>query len=201
MPIEQIMSVFLMLALSVWGARCLHTGLYGLIKKRPLLRSSRWGGAMLLVVYVVIAVDLENQYGGTGPWRFALALGALIWITAEIVQLIYPSYVAVGVAGNSLHTAVYAALDKLGLEVEVKGGVIRIPSEQLSIWVSRPLWGWATMRLMQRSGNQRLRQIAGHVAQGFKASEVEVDNTIFVLNVVLGLGVLGLVVWAFITWS
>lgn len=171
----------------------LFTGLAVLLRKKPLLFSSRWMFALLLVCFspqFIIPFQTLGDAGDhleglrmitwLGPLMFAVLL-AFFWKQMQ-------GYMVVGVVDQSFRKALLSVLDELQLERKEELSLIRIPRANLDIQVAIQSWtGVGQVKNKSKSGREVFQQIIAGLKRRFALGELETNNTTPVLYITLGI--------------
>jgi len=195
-------SELIFLWLAFLGAPHLCAGLFGLIRQRPPIWSTRSFGMHGALLWPI----LLNGWGVFSPpftagkgFIVALMLGSLIWEGMKLWA--QSSYTVYGTTHAAAEGAFFAALDKLELKDEARSGsrTMYIAGEYFKIVARKPYLGFYSIRTRGRGGRQLLEQVADVMAQSLRAGQVGVSKKLLALNVVygLGLGSVGLGFWIY----
>jgi Tfp pilus assembly protein PilF len=171
----------------------LSTGLAVLLRKKPLLFSSRWMFALMLVCFAPQLILPFQMLGVPGdhlqgfrimnwlmPLMFVVLL-VFLWIQMQ-------GYTVMGIVDRSFRKALLSVLDELHLEREEELSVIRIPQSNLDIQVAIQSWiGVGQLKNKTKSGQEVFQQIIAGLKRRFAQGELETNNTTPVLYIILGI--------------
>ncbi len=171
----------------------LYTGLAVLLGKKPLLFSSRWMFALLLVCFapqIIMPFRMPDLRGDhleglriviwLMPLMFVVLL-AFLWIQMQ-------GYIAFGIVDKSFRKALLSVLDDLRLEYQEQVSILRIPSANLDIQVAIQAWtGVGQVKNKSKSGQEVFQRIIDGLKRRFAQGELETNNTTPFLYIVLGI--------------
>ena len=171
----------------------LGIGLGVFLRKRPLIFSSRWMLALMLLCFspqFVMLLSMPDIHDGqhSAEWLLMKLLMPLMFAVLLIfIWLQMQGYMLFGIADRSFRKALLSVLDELGLERQEELSVIRIPSANLDIQVAIQSWmGVGQLRNKSKSGKEVFQKIIGGLKNRFAQGELETNNTTSMLYVVLG---------------
>jgi tetratricopeptide (TPR) repeat protein len=172
----------------------LFIGLAVLLRKKPLLFSSRWTFALMLVCFAPQFImpfqmlDLPSDHLGgfkiitwlLVPLMFVVLL-VFLWIQMQ-------GYVVMGIVDKSFRKALLSVLDELHLERQEELSIIRIPEANLDIAVAIQSWmGVGQVKNKSNSGQEAFQRIIAGLKRRFTHGELEINNTTSVFYVILGI--------------
>jgi Tfp pilus assembly protein PilF len=179
--------------LGVISAAFLGIGLGVFLRKKPLIFSSRWMYALMLLCFspqLVMLLSLpdmhEANYSANWllikllmPLMFAVLL-VFLWIQMQ-------GYMLFGIDDKSFRKALLSVLDELGLERREELSVIRIPSANLDIQVAIQSWiGAGQLKNKSKSGKDVFQKIIGGLKNRFAQGELKTNYITSLLYVILG---------------
>jgi len=171
----------------------LSTGLAVLLRKKPLLFSSKWTFALMLLCFApqfIIPFQMAdvpgNQPAGLkviewlGPLMFVVLL-AFMWIQMQ-------GYIVMGVVDKSFRKALLSVLDDLRLERQEELSIIRIPAANLDIQVAIQSWiGVGQLKNKSKGSPQVFQQIIMGLKRRFAQGELETNNITSVFYIIMGI--------------
>ncbi|MFI5118581.1 MAG: tetratricopeptide repeat protein [Terriglobales bacterium] len=171
----------------------LSTGLAVLLRKKPLLFSSRWMFALMLACFAPQFI-LPFEVLGV-PGNHLQGLRIMNWVTPLIfvVLLVFlwiqmQGYTVMGIVDRSFRKALLSVLDELHLERQEELSVIRIPQANLDIQVAIQSWtGAGQVKNKSKGGQEVFQQIIVGLKRRFAQGELETNYTTPVLYIVLGI--------------
>src|SRR5271157_103256 len=171
----------------------LFTGLAVLLRKKPLLFSSRWMFALMLVCFAPQFIMPFQMLAAPGD-RLA-GLRAITWLAPLmfVVLLVFfwkqmQGYIALGIVDKSFRKALLSVLDELHMEREEELSLIRIPQANLGIQVAIQSWmGVGQVKNKSKSGQEAFKRIILDLKKRFAQGELETNNTTPVLYIILGI--------------
>ncbi|MGA8438399.1 MAG: tetratricopeptide repeat protein [Candidatus Sulfotelmatobacter sp.] len=170
----------------------LFTGLAVVLRKKPLLFSSRWMFALIVVCFAPQFILPFQMLGLSGnhlgrftmiiwlvPLMFVVLL-VLLWIQMQ-------GYVIMGIVDKSFRKALLSVLDELHLERQEELSIIRVPQASLDIAVAiQSRMGVGQVKNKSNSGQEVFHQIIAGLKRRFAQGELETNNTTSVFYVILG---------------
>jgi Tfp pilus assembly protein PilF len=170
----------------------LFTGLAVVLRRKPLLFSSRWMFALILVCFAPQFILPFQMLGLPGnhlgrftmitwmvPFMFVVLL-AFLWIQMQ-------GYVVMGIVDKSFRKALLSVLDELHLERQEELSIIRIPQANLDIAVAiQSRMGVGQVKNKSNSGQEVFQQIIAGLKRRFTQGELETNNTTSVFYVIFG---------------
>jgi tetratricopeptide (TPR) repeat protein len=181
------------IVLGSMAAAFIGVGLWVFLRKRPLIFSSRWMFALMLLCFspqLFMQFSLPDMHDARHstdwllmklliPLMFAVLL-AFLWIQMQ-------GYMLIGIVDKSFRKALLSVLDELGLERQEELSVIRIPAAKLEIQVAIQSWmGVGQLKNKTRSGKDVFQKIIDGLRNRFAQGELETNNTTSLLYVILG---------------
>jgi Tfp pilus assembly protein PilF len=164
-----------------------------LLRKKPLLFSSRWLFTLMLVCFApqfILPFQMRDfpgdQLGGfkTITWLFPLMFVVLLVFLWMQMQ----GYIVMGIVDKSFRKALLSVLDDLHLEREEELSIIRIPQANLDIAVAiQSRTGVGQLRNKTKNGQEVFRQIIAGLRRRFDQGELEINNTTSVFYVIFGI--------------
>lgn len=171
----------------------LFIGLAVLLRKKPLLFSSRWMFTLLLVCFAPQFIIPFQMLGAPGDplegfklitWLFPLFFVVLLAFFWKQMQ----GYMLMGIVDKSFRKALLSVLNELHLEREEELSLIRIPHANLDIQVAIQSWmGVGQMKIKGKSGLEVFQQIVVGLKRRFAQGELETNNTTPVLYIIFGI--------------
>jgi len=170
-----------------------YSGLTVLLRRKPLLFSSRWIFALMLICFapqLIMPFTMPDLPGDSleglrimnwlMPVMFVVLL-AFLWKQMR-------GYIVFGVVDRSFRKALLSVLDELRLERQEELSFIRIPSADLDIQVAIQSWaGTGQIKNKSRSGQEVFQQIIEGLQRRFALGELETNNATPVLYIILGI--------------
>ena len=189
------------IVLGAISAAFIVIGLGVLLRKKPLMFSSKWMFALMLVCFSPQLFMLFQMSSSPGEQQ-VVGLVLIKWLLPLMfaVLLIFlwlqmQGYVLFGILDKSFRKALLSVLDELNLERQEELSLIRIPAAQLDIQVAIQSWmGTGQIKSKSKSGKQAFQQIIDGLKNRFARGEVETNNLTPVLYIVLGIIMLALCV-------
>ena len=171
----------------------LFIGLAVLLRKKPLLFSSRWMFALMIVCFAPQFIlpfqmlDLPGDHlGGFKIITWLVPLMFVVLLVFFWIQM--QGYVVMGIVDKSFRKALLSVLDGLHLERQEELSIIRIPQADLDIAVAIQSWmGVGQLKNKSNSGQEVFQQIIAGLKRRFAQGELEVNNTTSVFYVILGI--------------
>jgi tetratricopeptide (TPR) repeat protein len=170
----------------------LFTGLAVVLRKKPLLFSSRWMFALILVCFAPQFILPFQMLGlpGNHLGRFTM----ITWLVPLmfVVLLVFlwiqmQGYMVMGIVDKSFRKALLSVLDELHLERQEELSIIRIPQANLDIAVAiQSRMGVGQVKNKSNSGQEVFQQIIAGLKRRFAQGELETNNTTSVFYVILG---------------
>jgi len=175
------------------GLAFLSEGLAVLLRKKPLLFSSKWMFVLMLVCFApqliipfqILAVPGDHIEGfriinWLLPLMFVFLL-VFFWIQMQ-------GYTVMGIVDKSFRKALLSVLDELRLERQEELSLIRIPQAHLDIQVAIQSWiGVGQVKNKSKSGQEVFQQIIAGIKRRFAQGELETNNITPVLYIILGI--------------
>jgi tetratricopeptide (TPR) repeat protein len=176
-------------------------GLGVLLRKKPLMFSSKWMFALMLVCFspqlfmlFVIPSSPGDQHG-IGLVLIKWLIPLMFTVLLIFLWLQMQGYVLFGISDKSFRKALLSVLDELNLERQEELSLIRIPAAQLGIQIAIQSWmGTGQIKSKSKSGKQAFQQIIDGLKKRFARGEVETNNVTPVIYIVLGIIMLALCV-------
>ena len=171
----------------------LSTGLAVLLRKKPLLFSSRWMFALLLVCFAPQFIIPFQTLGGAGDRLEGLRIITWLGPLMFVVLLAFfwkqmQGYMVMGIVDQSFRKALLSVLDELHLERKEELSLIRIPQANLDIQVAIQSWmGVGQVKNKSKSGREVFQQIIVGLKKRFAQGELETNNTTPLLYIILGI--------------
>jgi hypothetical protein len=180
--------------LGVVSAAFLGIGLGVFLRKKPLIFSSRWMFALMLLCFspqLVMLLSLPDMHDAhhSADWLLMKLLMPLMFAVLLVFLWIQmQGYMLFGIGDKSFRKAFLSVLDELGLERQEELSVIRIPSANLDIQVAIQSWiGAGQLKNKSKSGRDVFQKIIGGLKNRFAQGELETNNTTSLLYVFLGI--------------
>jgi Tfp pilus assembly protein PilF len=180
--------------LGVISVAFLLIGLGVFLRRKPLIFSSRWMFAMVLVCFspqfsmFFMMPDNPGDHHSAEWFLMKLLMPLMFIVLLIFLWLQMKGYVLFGIVDRSFRKALLSVLDELRLERQEEVSVIRIPSANLEIQVAIQSWvGVGQVKNKSKSGKEVFQQIIGGLKKRFAQGELETNNTTAVLYMVLGL--------------
>jgi tetratricopeptide (TPR) repeat protein len=185
--------IFFPVVLAAISVAFLGIGLGVFLRKRPLIFSSRWMLALMLLCFspqFVMLLSMPDIHDGqhSAEWLLMKVLMPLMFAVLLIfIWLQMQGYMLFGIVDRSFRKALLSVLDELGLERQEELSVIRIPSANLDIQVAIQSWmGVGQLKNKSKIGKEVFQKIIGGLKNRFAHGELETNNTTSMLYVVLG---------------
>jgi len=164
-----------------------------LLRKKPLLFSSRWMFALVLVCFApqfILPFQMRglpgDQLGGFKTITWLMPLMFVVLLVFLWMQM--QGYIAMGIVDKSFRKALLSVLDDLHLEREEELSIIRIPQANLDIAVAiQSRTGVGQLRNKSKSGQEVFQQIIAGLKRRFAQGELETNNTTSVFYVMFGI--------------
>jgi tetratricopeptide (TPR) repeat protein len=171
----------------------LFTGFAVVIRQKPLLFSSRWMFALILVCFApqfVLPFQMVglpgDQLGGFKMITWLVPLMFVILLVFLWIQM--QGYIVMGIVDKSFRKALLSVLDELHLEREEELSIIRIPQANLDIAVAvQSRMGVGQLKNKSDTGQEVFQQIIAGLKRRFAQGELEINNTTSVFYVILGI--------------
>jgi tetratricopeptide (TPR) repeat protein len=170
----------------------LFTGLAVLLRKKPLLFSSRWMFALMVLCFFpqfILPIQLLRLPGDqAGAFRMIGLLGPAMFVVLLVFLWIQmQGYVAMGIVDKSFRKALLSVLDDLQLEREEQLSIIRIPQANLDIQIAIQSWiGVGQIKNKSKNSEDVFQQIIAGLKRRFALGELETNNTTPAFYVIVG---------------
>jgi len=180
--------------LGVISVAFLTIGLGVFLRKKPLIFSSRWMFAMILVCFspqftmFFVMPDIPGDHHSVEWFLLKLLMPLMFIVLLAFLWLQMQGYVLFGIVDKSFRKALLSVLDDLRLEHQEEISIIRIPSANLDIQIAIQSWvGAGQVKNKSKSGKEVFQLIIDGLKKRFAQGELETNNTTAVLYMVLGL--------------
>jgi tetratricopeptide (TPR) repeat protein len=179
--------------LGVLSAAFLGIGLSVFLRKKPLIFSSRWMFALILVCFspqftIFFTTPMTGDHH-SGEWLLMKLLMPLMFtVLLVFLWLQMQGYVLFGIVDKSFRKALLSVLDELHLERQEELSLIRIPSANLDIQVAIQSWvGTGQVKNKSKTGKEAFQQIIEGLKKRAAQGELETSNTLPVFYIVFGI--------------
>jgi tetratricopeptide (TPR) repeat protein len=179
--------------LGVIAAAFIGVGLSVLLRKKPLVFSSRWMFALILVCFSpqfsIFFLTSATGDHHSGEWLLMKLLMPLMFtVLLVFVWLQMQGYVLFGIVDKSFRKALLSVLDELHLERQEELSLIRIPSANLDIQVAIQSWvGTGQVKNKSKTGKEVFQQIIEGLKKRAAQGELETSNTLPIFYIVFGI--------------
>jgi hypothetical protein len=187
------------LIMIAFGLYTFGIGLWGLLKKRPLVFAARQLMWFILAMYVPVTINSFVplfQFSGRGDGIFDSGF----WIVLPIFQVLMmvllvfvfwrqmTGYMIFGVSDDTFRNALTSALNKLNLPYEETISKIKLTSLNADLQAAVAAWmGTAQIRIKQREHVHYTKEIANAMSEYYKDNVVKVNNIAFIVYLLLGI--------------
>jgi len=194
MPTNFTLHALMPLTLGVVSLSFIAMGLYALIRRRPFVMRAGWMLAVIVVtmspsVFLQLSQFLaEDRYrsGGLDLMSILSALTTVILICFIALQT--RGYMVFGTTQDSFRDAPISALSHLRLTHEETQASIRLPSVPAELQVAVQGWiGTGQLRLRNGGRPGLLGDIADGMSTYFNSTQVKMNMTTAVVDLVLGI--------------
>jgi tetratricopeptide (TPR) repeat protein len=178
--------------LGLLSAAFLGIGLSVFLRKKPLIFSSRWMFALILVCFspqfTLFMTPITGDHH-SGEWLLMKLLMPLLFaVLLVFLWLQMQGYVLFGIVDKSFRKALLTVLDELHLERQEELSLIRIPSANLDIQVAIQSWvGTGQVKNKSKKGREVFQQTIDGLKRRSAQGELETSNTLPVFYIVFGI--------------
>lgn len=184
--------------LSIFGLYITGIGIWGLLKKRPLVFSAR---QLMWVLFLAYVPGLIQSFLPLFTWRSS-TFSSFNWFTVfmPFIQVALMSllvfifwrqmtgYLVFGVSDDTFRDALLSALNKLNLPFQERLSKVKLTSLEADLYAVVAEWmGSAQIRIKQPQHTQRVRDIAKAMNDYYATVPVKVNNIAYILYLLLGL--------------
>lgn len=180
------------IAMLIFGLYVTGIGLWGFVKKRPLVFAAR----QLLWLYLLMIIPLNVQTFSMFSWERGLAVTNLMLIfqLAMMILMIYlfyrvfTGYMILGVSEDTFREALTHALNPLNLPFEETIARVKLTGISADLQASVVAWmGTEQIRIKQREHISHTKNIAQTMDTYYKTHPVKVQKIAFGLYLALGI--------------
>ncbi len=195
--------IFYGIAMSALGVYTFGIGLWGLIKKRPLVFASRqlmWFLLAILAPTIAMLLNLllqDREHLGLFLVGLSIFQVGMMALVVFIIWHQMSGYMIFGVSDDTFQEALTKALNKLNLPYQETISKIRLTSIDADLQANVVSWmGTAHIRIKQWQHVLYIKDIANAMDSYYKSSIVKVNNTAFIFYLLFGVLIIVFVVFA-----
>ncbi len=184
-----------------FGLSALGTGLWGFIKKRPLIFPARYLMGLVIAWITPTTLRMINFLFDPSLENELITCVFPLAVIGSFALLIYifwrqtPGYILLGVSDESFRNGLTNALKQLNFPFEESVSKIRLTSLKADLQVSVSAWmGTAQMRIKQPESAGYTEDIVIAMNEYFQDNAVSVNNTAFVSELLIGVSMIVLVI-------
>jgi len=177
-----------------FGVYVFGIGLWGLIKKRPLVFAARQLMWFMLAVYLPITIQSFVPLFESWGRRVGFFVVLPVFQIAMMILLVFvfwrqmTGYMIFGVSDETFRDALLAALNKLNLPFQETISKIRLTAVGADMQAAVAAWmGTAQIRIKQREYVRYTKEIADAMDQYYIDNPVKVNNLAFIVYLLLGI--------------
>jgi hypothetical protein len=175
------------------SAAFIGIGLQVLLRKKPLIFSSRWMFGLVLLCFLpqlmmqFSLADMHDVHYSVEWLAMKLLMPLLFVVMLVFLWIQMQGYMLLGINDKSFRKALLSVLDELGLERQEELSGMRIASANLDIQVAIQSWmGAGQLKNKSRSGKDVFQKIIEGLKNRFARGEVQTNNTTSLLYLILG---------------
>lgn len=189
------------IVLTIFGLYVAGIGVWGLIKKRPLVFSARQLMWVVLLAYLPSVIQsfipLFTSRGSI-EW-FEIFLPFIQVAVMAILVFIFwrqmTGYMVFGVSDDTFRDALFYALNKLNLPFQEMLSKVKLIGLDADLYAVVAEWmGTAQIRIKQRQHTQRVIDIANTMNDYYASTPVKVNNIAYMTYLLLGLLIIALLI-------
>jgi len=192
--------------MTAFGLYVFGIGLWGLVKKRPLVFAARQLMWFLFLCYLPATIQSFVPLFGFGERSGGIFSGGfwVVWPIFQVAIMILlafvfwrqmTGYLIFGVSDETFRNALTSALSKLELPFQETISKIRLTGIDADLQAAVAAWtGTAQIRIKQREHIHYTKKIANAMDEYYKANVVKVNNIAFIVYLLLGILMIAFVI-------
>ncbi|HEX2696721.1 MAG TPA: hypothetical protein VHM28_03375 [Anaerolineales bacterium] len=201
------------LLLVAFGLYVFGIGVWGLVKKRPLVFAARQLMWFVLAMFSLLIIQSFSPLVESFGRDNGLFSHSAIWFVAPFFQMamfglvlfIYwrqtTGYMVFGVSDDTFRNALISALSKLNLPFQETVSKLKLTGIDADLQVAVLAWmGTAQFRIKQQAHVHYTKEIAKAMDEYYKVNSVKVNNTTFIVYLLLGIFMLGFAI-VYASWQ
>lgn len=192
-PIDWIM-IFSGIAISALSLYIFGIGLWGLIKKRPLVFSARQFMWLMFAVFVPLIGMIFTILFEDRKYISLSSIAMIVFQIGMIALMVFillrqmSGYMIFGISDETFREALTYALTKLNLPYQETVSKIKLTSIDADLQATVASWmGSAQIRIKQSQHAHYVKDIANEMNDYYKNNRVKVNNVTFTIYLLLGL--------------
>lgn len=180
------------IAMLIFGLYVAGIGLWGFVKKRPLVFAARQMMWLFFMLYIPINIQIFSSFSWERGFSFLnLMLIFQLAMMSLMVYLFYrqfTGYMIFGVSEETFREALTLVLNQLNLPFEETIARVRLPGIGADLQASVVPWmGTAQIRIKQREHTSYTKKIAQAMDTYYRTHPVKVQKFAFGLYLALGI--------------
>ncbi len=199
--VQQIIIYALGFTITIFGIYLIITGLWGVIKKRPLVvPASHYLGFMFAIFLLGLVLTFvpflsswkhRDSFLSTAPFVNLAMIILMIFMLRRQMS----GYTVLGIYDDTFREALTSALTKLNLSFQENISKIRLTDLNIDLQATVASWmGTAQIHIKQSHSSRRIKDIANAMNDYFVNTPVKVNYFAFITYLILGVCLIILVI-------
>lgn len=200
MSLQQVVLQALGLVTAIFGGLSIAVGLFGLVKRRPILFPMLYyNGFVLLIFTLGLIFSFVQFFSSRRTINLFLNVAPFILLVL-IAVLAFSSlrqttgYMILGIYDDTFRDAIIYALRELNLPYQETISKIRLVSLNADLQAQVTSWiGVATFHIKQPQYAQHLKNIADKMSKQYKQKSIKINSFAFTSCIMIGICIIALV--------